>query len=85
MSECSCFRATVAFRVNKAGNSPSDLAEIQTALEAKISYMLRFLGDEDDDVSGAVAEFATEYIAMLKVKGPPLSPTQRNHVEVRRH
>jgi exportin-T len=69
-------------RVYKAGNAPNDLAEIQAALEAKIPYMLRFLGDEDDDVSGAVSDFATEYISVLKTKGPPLSPAQRNHVEV---
>ncbi|KAK7102918.1 exportin-T-like [Littorina saxatilis] len=68
-------------KLHKTGNAESDLAEIQTALEAKIPYMLRFLGNEDDDVSGAVADFATEYIALLKTKGPPLSPTQRNHVE----
>lgn len=68
-------------KVFKAGSAGSDLAQIQAALETKIPYMLRFLGDDDDDVSGAVSDFATEYISVLKTKGPPLSPAQRNHVE----
>ena len=71
-----------ACRVFRAGNSPSDQAEIQTALETKIPKMLRFLGDEDDDVSGGVVDFASEYITMLKTKGPPLTSTHREHVKV---
>ena len=52
-----------------------------TALEAKIPYMLRFLGDEDDDVSEAVMEFANEYIAMIKAL-PSMSQGQKKHIEV---
>lgn len=68
------------YRLSKSGDAVS-LAETQSALEAKIPYMLHFLGNEDDDISGAVSEFAQEYISMLKTSGS-LSPTQRNHIEV---
>ncbi|XP_041348237.1 LOW QUALITY PROTEIN: exportin-T-like [Gigantopelta aegis] len=50
------------------------------ALEAKIPYILRFLGDEDDDVSGAVAIFAQEYINSLK-QVSSLSQQQREIIE----
>ncbi|XP_050413849.2 exportin-T isoform X2 [Patella vulgata] len=50
------------------------------ALEHKIPFMLRFLGDEDDDVSGAVTGFAQDYIALLK-QVVPLTPSQRENVE----
>ncbi|CAL1531674.1 unnamed protein product [Lymnaea stagnalis] len=50
------------------------------ALEAKVAYMLRFLGDDDDDVSSAVIEFATEYIAMMKTL-PSMSVVQKGHIE----
>ena len=51
-----------------------------SALESKIPYMLRFLGDEDDDVSEACLEFATEYIAMVKGL-PSASESQKKHIE----
>ena len=50
------------------------------ALEAKVPYLLRFLGDEDDDVSSASIEFATEYIAMLKSL-PSMNEGQKKHIE----
>ncbi|KAH9494515.1 hypothetical protein Btru_042329 [Bulinus truncatus] len=50
------------------------------ALEAKIPYMLRYLGDDDDDVSGCVIDFATEYIAMVKSL-PSMSLIQKKHIE----
>ncbi|XP_035825468.1 exportin-T isoform X2 [Aplysia californica] len=52
----------------------------RSALESKVPYMLRFLGDEDDDVSAAVLEFATEYIAMIKTM-PSMSTVQKKHIE----
>ncbi|BFZ08391.1 hypothetical protein BsWGS_11430 [Bradybaena similaris] len=57
-------------------NSETTLA----ALETKIPYMLRFLGDEDDDVSSAVIDFATEYIATIKTM-PIMSEVQKKHIE----
>ncbi|MEW8544209.1 MAG: hypothetical protein AB2693_11805 [Candidatus Thiodiazotropha sp.] len=57
-------------------------AETLQALEAKVPLMFRFLGDEDDDVSGAVATFAQDYISMLKTFGQ-LSKKQRENVEVK--
>ena len=52
------------------------------ALEGKIPYMLQFLGNEDDDVSSAVVDFASEYIAMMKSL-PSMSEGQKKHIEVR--
>ena len=43
--------------------------------------MFRFLSDDDDDVSGAVAQFSQEYIAFLK-QMKPLSQKQRENMEV---
>ncbi|OPL20894.1 exportin-t x1 isoform, partial [Mytilus galloprovincialis] len=51
------------------------------ALESKVPLMFRFLSDEDDDVSGAVAQFSQEYIALLK-QMKPLSQKQRENMEV---
>jgi hypothetical protein len=34
------------------------------ALESKVPLMFRFLSDDDDDVSGAVAQFSQEYKAI---------------------
>ncbi|XP_076106455.1 exportin-T-like isoform X2 [Mytilus galloprovincialis] len=50
------------------------------ALESKVPLMFRFLSDEDDDVSGAVAQFSQEYIALLK-QMKPLSQKQRENME----
>lgn len=51
------------------------------ALESKVPLMFRFLSDDDDDVSGAVAQFSQEYIAFLK-QMKPLSQKQRENMEV---
>ncbi|CAC5407762.1 unnamed protein product [Mytilus coruscus] len=51
------------------------------ALESKVPLMFRFLSDEDDDVSGAVAQFSQEYIALLK-QMKPLSQKQRENMEM---
>ncbi|XP_062575597.1 exportin-T-like isoform X1 [Saccostrea cucullata] len=50
------------------------------ALEEKVPLMFRFLGDEDDDVSGAVIAFVQEYIGVLK-QLKQLSPKHREHIE----
>lgn len=55
-------------------------AESLQALEAKVPLMFRFLGDEDDDVSGAVTTFAQDYISLLKTFGQ-LSKKQRENIE----
>ncbi|GFO01906.1 exportin-t-like [Plakobranchus ocellatus] len=60
--------------------SEKNLAATTTALEAKIPFMLRFLGDEDDDVSNAVIDFAIEYIAMMKTL-PAITEGQKKHIE----
>jgi hypothetical protein len=51
------------------------------ALEEKVPLMFRFLSNEDDDVSGAVAPFVQEYISVLK-QMKQMSPKQREHIEV---
>lgn len=56
-------------------------SETLQAVENKISLLFRFLGDEDDDVSGAVATFTTDYISLLKQMNP-LSQKQRENIEV---
>ncbi|KAH3816261.1 exportin-T-like isoform X2 [Dreissena polymorpha] len=50
------------------------------AIESKVPLMFRFLGNEDDDVSGAVACFTTDYISLLK-QMTPLSAKQRENIE----
>ena len=57
-------------------------AESLQALEKKIPLVFRFLGDEDDDVSGAVSVFTQDYISLLKQIGQ-LTKTQRENVEVK--
>ncbi|CAG5117342.1 unnamed protein product, partial [Candidula unifasciata] len=69
---------TVALLSKNGANRSSDTT--LAALEAKIPYMLRFLGDEDDDVSIAVIDFATEYIATVKTM-PAMSEVQKKHIE----
>uniref|UniRef100_A0A2R5L8T3 Exportin-T n=1 Tax=Ornithodoros turicata TaxID=34597 RepID=A0A2R5L8T3_9ACAR len=44
----------------------SDHLLARKELEGKVPLMLHFLGNEDDDVSQAVAEFAREYVQLLK-------------------
>ncbi|XP_057296563.1 exportin-T-like [Hydractinia symbiolongicarpus] len=41
-------------------------SEILQAVDAKIPHMLRFLGDEDDDISEAMTEFCHSYLGLLK-------------------
>ncbi|KAK3738804.1 hypothetical protein RRG08_035683 [Elysia crispata] len=60
--------------------SAKNIGTTMAALEGKVPYMLRFLGNEDDDVSSAVVEFASEYIAMMKTL-PSMSEVQKKHIE----
>jgi len=52
------------------------------AIEAKLPYMLRFLANTDDDVSGNIAPFAHDYVTLLK-QTVPLSDCQQEFVKVR--
>lgn len=48
------------------------------AIEHKVRLMFRFLGDDDDDVSGAVTAFTVDYISLLKQMNPITSKQQEN-------
>ena len=74
-----CFFVVVC-RLVKSSDVENTKITLQ-ALENKMAVMLRFLGHEDDDVSGAVAQFAHDYISILK-QMQPVSHSQRKHVEV---
>ncbi|XP_056000713.1 exportin-T-like isoform X2 [Ostrea edulis] len=50
------------------------------ALEEKVPLMFRFLSNEDDDVSGAVAPFVQEYISFLK-QMKQMSPKQIENIQ----
>ncbi|XP_013382049.1 exportin-T [Lingula anatina] len=63
----------------KAGDSASSNVTMQ-AFEHKVPLMFRFLGDEDDDVSGAIITFAHDYISVLK-QVKTLSEKQRQNIE----
>jgi len=51
------------------------------ALEAKLPYLLQFLANSDDDVSGTIAPFANEYVALLK-QTSPVDARQKQFVKV---
>jgi len=50
------------------------------ALESKIPLMFKFLGHEDDDVSGGVVQFAHDYISLLK-QLPTVSDRHKQEVK----
>ncbi len=50
------------------------------ALHSKIPLMLKFLGNEDDDVSGAVTKFAHDWLTLLKQLSP-LTGTLKQYVK----
>lgn len=52
------------------------------AIEAKLPYMLQFLANTDDDVSGNIVPFAHDYVTLLK-QTVPLSDCQKEFVKVR--
>ena len=51
------------------------------AVEAKLPYMLKFLANSDDDVSGNIAPFAHDYLTLLK-QSAPLTDSQKEFVKV---
>jgi len=51
------------------------------AVETKLPYMLRFLANADDDVSGNMAPFAHDYVTLLK-QTVPLSDGQKEFIKV---
>ena len=50
------------------------------ALHCKIPLMLKFLANEDDDVSGAVTKFAHDWLTLLKQLSP-LTDTLKQYVK----
>ncbi|XP_074646295.1 exportin-T-like [Tubulanus polymorphus] len=66
-------------KISKTGDV-ENAALIMQALENKVPLMLKFLDNEDDDVSGAVSLFAHDYITMLKSINP-ISEKQRQNIE----
>ncbi|ESO82555.1 hypothetical protein LOTGIDRAFT_197880 [Lottia gigantea] len=70
----------IAWQKLVKGNDQENANLTLQSLENKVPFMLRFLGDEDDHVSGEVTGFAQDYIALLK-QVVPLSPRQRENVE----
>lgn len=62
------------------GNEGVAAAEALVAVQAKLPLLQRFLGDEDDDVSAAVAPFASDYIGLLKQLAP-ISSLQKESVQ----
>lgn len=48
-------------------------------LESKVPLMFQFLANEDDDVSGAIAKFAHDYITLVK-QLHPLPSQQQQHL-----
>ncbi|XP_014664369.1 PREDICTED: exportin-T-like [Priapulus caudatus] len=70
---------------NKTSKSAKTTAEGPAQLQSIEKYvplMLRFLGNDDDDVSTAVCEFASDYVALLKTRTTSdLSQTRRQNVE----
>ena len=53
-----------------------------SALENKVPLMLKFLANEDDDVSGAATQFAHDYLTTLK-QLCPLNENRQALVKVR--
>ena len=56
-------------------------ALILNSLEMKVPLMFHFLGNDDDDVSGAISQYAHDYITLLKQTGP-MTQTQQTNVKV---
>ena len=59
----------------------TNAAASKQAIEAKLPYLLQFLANADDDVSGTIAAFAHDYVTMLK-QTVPLTDQQKEFVKV---
>ena len=57
-------------------------ADIEAAVDDKLPYLLRFFGDDDDDVSVMVADFLIEHIAWMKSKNSSLTECQLAYCQV---
>lgn len=53
-------------KIEKTENENGLRVEILNAIYKKVPHMLRFLGDDDDDVSAAIFEFCHSYLGLLK-------------------
>jgi len=62
-------------------NDETNARVTKQAIEAKLPYLLQFLSNADDDVSGTIAPFAHDYVTMLK-QTVPLSDQQKQFVKV---
>ncbi|XP_064632186.1 exportin-T-like [Lineus longissimus] len=69
-------------RLGKVGehHNPDMAKECLVAVENKVPLMLTYLGNEDDDVSAAVAGFSHEYLDFLK-QMTAISPKQKENFE----
>jgi len=54
------------------------------ALEDKVALLIKFLGNNEDDVSGMVAEFSHSYIGVLKQLAP-INCQQKETIKVNMH
>ena len=54
------------------------------ALEDKVALLIKFLGNNEDDVSGTVAEFSHSYIGVLKQLAP-ITCRQKETIKVHMH
>ena len=68
------------FRLSKSSDALNARVSRQ-AVEAKLPYLLKFLANPDDDVSGNVAPFAHDYLTLLK-QTTPLSDSQAEFTKV---
>eukprot|EP00118_Oscarella_pearsei_P000252 m.4515 g.4515 ORF g.4515 m.4515 type:complete len:847 (+) comp10890_c0_seq1:178-2718(+) len=71
-------------KIVKTGDDESSASleaaeEILGAIQSKLPYLYRFLGDEDDDVSQCVLGFANAYVALLK-QNEGIAQRSRTHI-----
>lgn len=77
-----CFCTLMCFcRLVKSHGAKGAAQVTFEALESKVPFMLKFLGSEDDDVSGTISPFAHDYMTLLK-QMLPLDDKHRAIVQV---
>ena len=69
-------------RLELSPDSAMHRADIEAAVDDKLPYLLRFFGDDDDDVSVMVADFLIEHIAWMKSKNSSLTECQLAYCQV---
>lgn len=72
---CYCYNRLV--KMKEVDNATVSL----DAVENKVPLMVKFLGNEDDDVSGGVTQFTHDYITTLK-QLTPLTEARQQLVKV---